>query len=108
MAAIRRGELFNQSAPGANTDIFSSDITPKKNVTRARIEIATAGGGPVNVTATDGTTTHTWSLGGGVSTSAEALTSYEISVSQSLAYNVQIEWNSVVETLIWDDLIERA
>lgn len=108
MASIRRAEIFNGSAPGANTDIIATDITPKSGTSAARIEIALTNGSPVNLTATDGTTTHTWALGAGITVTAETITTFHISTNQALAYNVQVEIDGVIESLIWDDIVERA
>jgi len=106
VAAIRRDKVFNGAAPGTDTDIFSSDITPAKGSVRSRITIALTTSSVVNLSATDGSTTHTWGLNASAALQAADLYSFEFGTDPALAYNVQIETDGIVEQLLWDDLLE--
>ena len=106
MAAIRRDTVFNGSAPGTDTDIFSSDITPKQGSVRARVTVALTTSSVVNVSATDGTTTHTWGLNASAALNAADLYEFQFGTDPALAYNVQVETDGVIEQLLWDDLVE--
>ena len=106
MAAIRRDRVFNGSAPGTNTDIFSSDITPKQGAVRARVTVALTTSSVVNVTATDGTTTHAWGLNASAALNAADIYEFEFGTAPALAYNVQVETDGVIEQLLWDDIVE--
>ena len=108
MAAIRRDTVFNGSAPGTDTDIFSSDLTPLQGSVRARITVALTTSSVINISATDGSTTHIWGLNASAALQAADLYNFEFGTDPSLAYNVQVETDGVIEQLIWDDLIERS
>jgi len=107
-AAIRRATVFNGSAPGSNTDILATAITPRQGSVRARIAAALTTGSVLNITATDGTTTHVWGLNASAALQAADLYSFEFGTDPALSYNVQVETDGVVEQLLWDDLIELA
>ena len=108
MAAIRRATVFNGSAPGANTDILSSAISPKAGCVKARLTVALTTGSVLNVTATDGTTTHVWGLNASAALQAADLYDFEFGTDPALSYNVQVETDGVIEQLLWDDLVERV
>ena len=107
MAAIRRATVFNGTAPGANTDILSSAITPRQGSLQARLTVALTTGSVLNVTATDGTTTHAWGLNASAALQAADLYEFEFGTDPSLSYNVQVETDGVIEQLLWDDLLEN-
>ena len=108
MPAIRRDTVFNGAAPGVDTDIFSSDLTPTQGSLRARVTVALTTSSVLNVTATDGTTTHTWGLNASAALQAADLYDFTFGTDPDLAYNVQVETDGVIEQLLWDDLIELA
>ena len=108
MAAIRRETIFNGSAPGANTDIFASDISPTAGSVRARITLALTAGSVFNITATDGSTTHVWGLDASATLQAADIYSYEFATDPALDYNCQVETDGVIEQLLWDDLMELS
>jgi len=106
VAAIRRGTVFNGTAPGTDTDIFSSDITPAKGSVRSRLTVALTTSSVLNLSATDGTTTHTWGLNASAALQAADIYDFEFGTNPALAYNVQVETDGVIELLLWDDLLE--
>ena len=108
MSAVRRDTVFNGSAPGTDTDIFSSDITPIQGSVRARLSVALTTSSVLNITATDGTTTHVWGLNASAALQAADVYDFEFGTNPALAYNVQVETDGVIEQLLWDDLVERA
>ena len=108
MAAIRRGTVFNGSAPGTDTDIFSSDLTPRGGSVRARVTVALTTSSVLNLSATDGTTTHVWGLNASAALQAADIYEFTFGTDPALAYNVQIETDGVIEQLLWDDLVERV
>ena len=62
----------------------------------------------INLSATDGSTTHVWGLNASAALQAADLYDFEFGTDPALAYNVQVETDGVIEQLIWDDLIERS
>ena len=111
MAAIRRAAIFNGAAPGANTDILSDSITPTQGCVFARVAMCTSTATIIKLTASDGTTTHSIVLTAnpGTATSpANTLYKFEFGVDPALSYNVQVGTDSVIEQLLWDDILERG
>jgi len=87
---------YNLPAPGANTGI-SGGVVPKEG--RLRITVALSTSSVVNVTATDGTTTHKWGLSLSAALQAGDLYSWEFDVMGELTYDVEVETDSVIECL---------
>lgn len=89
---------FDIAAPGANTDIISSDLSPK--VSGAfRITVAVSTSTVFDVKVTDGTDTHVISLNDGVALTANALYTFSFGVSDALDYNFRVKTDSVIEVL---------
>jgi len=102
--------IFNGSAPGANTAITGSSFTPR-HAGEARIQIAVTTSTVVNWVATDGTTEHKWGLNSSVALNAGDTYYFTRFVSPrtgtgsavttaAMTYHVEFETDSVIEELI--------
>ena len=105
-ALIRRATVFNGSAPGVDTDILASAISPSKGCVSARICVALTTSSNVVVTATDGSTTHKWDINFGAALAAATDYLFVIGTNPALSYNVQVAVDGVIEQLLWDDMVE--
>ena len=106
---IRRIQRFNLAAPGADTNIFTA-IVPRDNSGIWRISIALTVSSTLNLSVTDGTTTHILALNGNVPLTAASMFNFSIGVTRqdqsnnNLSYSLQIGTDGVVEFLIIDEL----
>ena len=106
MGAIRRATKFNLAAPGANTAILTSNLTPAEGATLIRVGVALAAGSVFNITATDGATAHKWGLNASAALQAADYYSFEVVADRTLAYNFEVETDGIIELLIVDDIVE--
>ena len=105
MPDIRRVATFNGSAPGADTDILASALTPKQGATRARITCAFSHTTKLNLMISDGSTTIAMGLNDNSTLATDAIHTFDFAVDASLAYNLQLSHDGVIDQLIWDDWI---
>lgn len=106
------GAVYNLAAPGANTNIFTTSITPKQQPSLYRITVILAVTSVFNMTVTDGTTPFTFALNNG--TALTALQPYVITYgtrqlnsagTKTFSYNFQVATNGVIDVLNVDELI---
>jgi hypothetical protein len=87
-----KGSIFNQSVT-ANTNIFSSDLTPSfattNNPSYFRIFACFNASGVLSVVKTKGTTTVTMQLNSGNALNANALYAFDIAVESGESINLQ-------------------
>jgi len=92
-----KGSLFNQPVT-ANTNIFSSDLTPSlattSNPVYFRIFACFNASGVLSVVKTKGTTTVTMQLNGGNALTANALYAFDIVVEAGESVNLQYSVNA--------------
>jgi len=92
-----KGSLFNQPVT-ANTNIFSSDLTPSlattSNPVYFRIFACFNASGVLSVVKTKGTTTVTMQLNGGNALNANALYAFDIAVESGESVNLQYSVNA--------------
>ena len=98
------GIRFNAAAPGQNTNIFSSSLSPVYGgYFVVTVNLATAS--VLNYTVTDGTTTKTCGLNGSVPLNAGDTYSFSFGVAKvdqsavALSYNFQVETDSAINFL---------
>lgn len=99
------GSVFHLAAPGANTNIFPTNLTlhsASKNVAVLRIQFNLAVAGKLDIVETDGTTTIVSPLLAGATLNAGQpyALSYEARAAtpagKQLSYNFQLETNGIV------------
>lgn len=95
---------FAQSAPGANTDIFGTEITPNYVHSVLRIAVSLAGASVFNLIVTQGATLKTIHLNAGAALVASAGYVFTWPIrkaegSTTLTYNFQVETNVAIDWL---------
>ncbi len=106
--------IFNGSAPGANTAVFTKRQIGLRNG-KLRIAIQLSTSSVVNLVLDDGTTTHKGKLNDGTALDAEELYVFEAPVPDeagtgsaipgaTISYTIEYETDSVTEVLTIDEL----
>jgi hypothetical protein len=88
---------FNIPAPGANTNILATGITPKKSGTM-RVTVNLATGSVFNVQLNQGATNILGSLGSGA-LAAGAMNSFAFGCNPNTTYNFQVATNGIINYL---------
>lgn len=105
---VTRAAIFNLAAPGANTDILGTAITPTVDCEFV-ITASLSTGSKVDVTITDGTDTHVITLNGNTALTANVMTRMTFPAvalernsgnGNTLQYNFQLQTDSVVEYFV--------
>lgn len=99
------------AAPGVNTDIFTA-LTPGPGATAWRIQIALTTGSKVDLRVTDGSTAYSQTLNNDTALTAACLYNFTVLVSNtsslsgttSLTYSLRVKTDSVIQTLIVDEV----
>jgi len=104
---------FNVSAPGANAGITGGmKFSPQASVARVTVALTTSS--VINVTCTDGTTTHKWGLNESGALNAADLYTFTFAVRANatglaggadLTYDIEVETDSVIEVLFIEEVI---
>jgi hypothetical protein len=95
---ILKGSVFNDSVT-ANTNIFSSDLTPTNNPTTFRIYACFNASGVLSVVRTRAGTTVVEQLNGGTALSANCAYMFDILVESGETINLQYSVNATALTL---------
>lgn len=103
MTSLTRNRDFNVAAPGANTNIITTSITPNQDGA-FRVTICLTTASVFNVTITNGSTTFTCGLNESVTLQAGDLYSFVFGVSAANSYNFQVETDSVIRILQVDEI----
>ena len=98
MTPLPRFEQRAIAAPGANTNIMSSSITPKMSC-RLRVYITLAVAAVLNYTETIGGTTRTFGINESVPLGAGDEYIFDHSASPDAAYNYQVETDGIITRL---------
>ena len=93
-----RAERFNVSAPGINTNILATSLTPTMSGFFV-VSVSLTTGAVFNVTETQSGTTYTNGLNKSNALNAGDKYVFTFPVSQSTAYNFQVETDSVIREL---------
>lgn len=112
--------VHNGSAPGANTNIFSTSLKVSPSASAIRVTVCLSTGSVFNVVVTDGTNPHTQSLNGGTALTANCLYTftfgarryssqpYTAGTTAEISYNFQVATDSVIETLFVEECTGTA
>lgn len=95
---------YNVPAPGANTNILATSLTPKQGVAAFRVTVVLATGSVFNLRTTDGTTAFTSHFNGGVALAAASVYTFTFGVTSGLTYNFQVETDGVIRLLQVDEV----
>ena len=103
---INHAAVHEGSAPGANTDILSSDITPNYGVSCLRIttQVTTASVMNIMVKKT-GNTTQTCALNNNIALLAGALNAFTFGCVSGQDYNFQVETDGQIDILQVDEIL---
>lgn len=97
---IRRlAAVFNQAAPGANTNILAADIVPYTKTSAFRVTVCLPTSSVFNLVATQGATTFTISLNKAVALVANALYPFSFGVNDSTTYNFRVATDGIINVL---------
>jgi len=100
-----RSDGHNIAAPGANTNILTTGITPNRNG-KMRVAVVLATTSVFNVTFTRGATTFTCGLNDSVALPSGDLKEFEFSVSTSDTVNFQVETDGIIRKLQVGEVID--
>lgn len=100
----KRGAQHALAAPGANTDIFATDLTPTNQRSAMRVTVSLAVASVFNVTITNGTTEYTIGLNGGVALVASTLYTFSFSCGSAYSYNFRVATNGVIQHLLVEEI----
>lgn len=101
---IGQTRLFNRAAPGANTNIATTALTPAYPVSAFRITVALATASVFNVTETVGATTNTYGLNASAALNAGDVYTFVMGVNNSATYNFQVETDGIIRKLQVDEI----
>lgn len=103
--AIRSlGTVFNQAAPGANTNIFATALSTSYTTSTIRATVVLATASVLNVTITSGATTFTCGLNGSTALNAGDMYTFTFGARDDYTYNLRIETDGVINLLLVDEL----
>ena len=94
---------FNAAAPGANTNILSTSLTPKMGGA-FRVTVSLATSSVFNVIITQSGTSLTLGLNASAALNAGDLYTFIFGVIPSNTYNFQVETNSIIRILQVDEV----
>lgn len=100
----RHADVFNQAAPGANTNILAASVTPVVAGSKFQVTIVLGTGSIVDVRETQGATAFSHSLNAGVALAAGAIYYMEFAVSRLSTYNFRVQTDGVIRRLIVDEV----
>lgn len=96
--------LYDTGAQTANSDLFSSDITPSNSPSALRVTVALKSASIVNVKENDGSTTVNYDLNNGSQIGADELHVYDVPVRAGSSYNIQVESSVGIKVLNVDEV----
>ena len=95
----RVAAVFNQAAPGANTNILATSIAPYTKTSTFRVTVVLATTSVFNFVAIQGATTFTCGLNGSVALVADDCYTFTFGVNDSTTYNFRVETDSIINIL---------
>ncbi len=101
------GRIFN-TAVSANTDLFSTDLSPTSDASTFRIEVAENTGVVLTVTETVSGTTVNMDLNGGTVIDQNALNKFDIKTRGDATYNLQVGGSTTILRLQVDELLAEV
>lgn len=100
-----KATVFNQAAPGANTDILATAISPYDTSATFRVTVVLATSSVFNYTVTSGGTTFTVGLNSSVALNAGDAYTFTFSVRSIYTYNFRIETDGVIRQLLVEEAV---
>ncbi len=98
-----QADLFNRTAPGANTNILAASFTPRQSaVLRITVVLATAS--VFNITETVSGVTNTYGLNRSVALTAGDAETFTFGASPAASYNFQVENDGIIRKLHVDEV----
>lgn len=98
-----KSDNFNVAAPGANTNILSTSLTPTYGAA-FRITVCLATASVFNMTVTRSGTTFTCGINSSVALNAGDLYAFTLGVSTANTYNFQVETDGIIRVLQIDEV----
>ncbi|HLG42484.1 MAG TPA: hypothetical protein VI643_03885 [Planctomycetota bacterium] len=98
-----RVRRYNISAPGVNTDILATNVTPVLDGTWV-VTVCLTTGSVFNLITTDGTTSFTNGLNASAALQAGDMYTFSFGVLTALSYNFQVETDSVIRLLVVNEM----
>lgn len=103
--AIRSlADVFNQSAPGANTDIFATALTTQYTASTIRITVVLATASVFNVTITRSGTTFTCGMNESNTLNSGDMYTFTFGARSGDSLNCRVETDGVIRILRIDEL----
>jgi hypothetical protein len=103
---ISHAAIHEGSAPGANTDILGSDVTPKFGVSCFRVTVQVTAASVLNVMVKKtGNTTQTCALNNNIALVAGSLNTFSFGCVSGQTYNFQVEVNGQIDVLQLDEIL---
>lgn len=100
MSALRRlYAAFNQSAPGANTNILSTGVSPYAKTAAIRVTVVLATASVFNVFVTQGATSFTCGLNASAALNAGDVYTFTFGANSETTYNFRVETDGVIQVL---------
>lgn len=103
-AIILQAKGFDVAAPGANADIFSTEITPRYQCSAFRVTVALATASVFNVAVTNGATTRDLGLNSSVALQAGDLYTFAFGVNPANTYNFRVETDGIIRYIQIDEV----
>lgn len=97
--------VFNQAAPGADTNILSTALTPYETASTMRVTVVLAATSVLNYTVTSGATTFTCGLNGSVALNSGDVYSFTFACRSAYTYNFQVETDGVIRQLLVEEIV---
>lgn len=100
--------LYDTSAQTANSDLFSTDMTPNLSASTYRITIALKSASVVNVKEDDGNSVVNYDLNSGATIDADEVHVFDVPVRDTSSYNIQLESSVGIKVLQVDEVRDTA
>ena len=102
---IGQTRKYALAAPGANTNMLTTGLTPVYPVSAFRVTVRLATTSVFNLHSTDGTTAYVTGLNNSVALAAGDLYTLSFGVNNSLTYNFKVETDGIIAMLQVDEVV---
>lgn len=99
-----KATVFNQAAPGANTNILATAISPYDTASTFRVTVVLAVASVFNFTVTSGTTTFTVGLNASAVLNAGDAYTFNFGVRSTYTYNFQVATDGIIRLLLVEEV----
>lgn len=101
---LHRATVFAQAAPGANTNILATALSPVYGASAFRITVLLAVASVFKARISDGTTTYDARLNTGIALTAGTLYTFTFATRSAHTYNFQVEADGVIQLLLVEEV----